>query len=187
MWKNETVWRSECLQWRRTTLWNLSDDLPFKNYYFSRRIIALQYCVGFCCTSTSDELLLWVCGRPCVVIYCLPVVKGPPFSSRLGLFWDIYSCHVLSWVSRHIPLVPQHPCQQNEGSVSSVQSLSCVWLFATPWTAACQASLAITNSQSLHKLMSIESLNQWCHPTISSSVDPSPLAFNVSQDQGLFK
>ena len=39
---------------------------------------------------------------------------------------------------------------------SSVQSLSCVRLFATPWTAACQASLSIANSQSLLKLMSIE-------------------------------
>ena len=39
---------------------------------------------------------------------------------------------------------------------SSVQSLSHVWLFATPWTAAHQASLSITNSQSLLKLMSIE-------------------------------
>ena len=38
----------------------------------------------------------------------------------------------------------------------SVQSLSHVRLFATPWTAACQASLSITNSQSLPKLMSIE-------------------------------
>ena len=39
---------------------------------------------------------------------------------------------------------------------SSVQSLSCVRLFATPWIAACQASLSITNSQSSLKLMSIE-------------------------------
>ena len=41
---------------------------------------------------------------------------------------------------------------------SSVQSLSCVQLFVTPWIAACQASLSITNSQSLPKLMSIESV-----------------------------
>ena len=41
---------------------------------------------------------------------------------------------------------------------SSVQSLSYVRLFATPWTAACQASLPITNSQSLLKLKSIESV-----------------------------
>ena len=39
---------------------------------------------------------------------------------------------------------------------SSVQSLSRVWLFSTPWTAAHQASLSIANSQSLLKLMSIE-------------------------------
>ena len=39
---------------------------------------------------------------------------------------------------------------------SSVQSLSCVRLFVTPWTAACQAFLSITNSWSLLKLMSIE-------------------------------
>ena len=39
---------------------------------------------------------------------------------------------------------------------SSVQSLSCVRLFATPWTAACQASMSITNSQSPPKPMSIE-------------------------------
>ena len=42
------------------------------------------------------------------------------------------------------------------GYHSSVQSLSRVRIFATPWTAACQATLSITNSQSLTKLMSIE-------------------------------
>ena len=67
----------------------------------------------------------------------------------------------------------------------SVQSLSCVWLFATPWSAACQASLSITKSWSLLKLMSIESV--WCHPIISSPVIPSPPTFNLSQHQGLFK
>ena len=50
---------------------------------------------------------------------------------------------------------------------SWVQLLSCVWLFATPLTAARQASLSITSSWSLLKLMSID-----CHPTISSSVIP---------------
>ena len=43
-------------------------------------------------------------------------------------------------------------------SSGTVQSLSHVWLFATPWTAAHQASLSITNSWSLVKLMSIESV-----------------------------
>ena len=49
-------------------------------------------------------------------------------------------------------------CWQADSSVNSVQSLSPVQLFATPWTAAHQASLSITNSQSLPKLMSIESV-----------------------------
>ena len=40
--------------------------------------------------------------------------------------------------------------------IISVQSLSCVWLFVTPWTAARQAFLSITNSRNLLKLMSIE-------------------------------
>ena len=66
---------------------------------------------------------------------------------------------------------------------SSVQSLSHVQLFAIPWTAAHQASLSITNSQSLLKLMFIKSVMQPSHPLLSSS----PPAFNFSQNQGLFK
>ena len=46
---------------------------------------------------------------------------------------------------------------------SSVQSLSHVQLFATPWTAACQASLSIINSQSLFKLMSFKSVMPSSH------------------------
>ena len=70
-------------------------------------------------------------------------------------------------------------------SISSVQLLSHVQLFATLWTAAHQASLSITNSQSLLKLMSIESI-EWCHPSHPLSF-PSPPAFNLSQHQGLFQ
>jgi len=53
--------------------------------------------------------------------------------------------------------------------LSSVQSLSCVWLFVAPWTAACQASLSITNP-GVHPNPC--PLTQWCHPTISCSVVP---------------
>ena len=52
---------------------------------------------------------------------------------------------------------------------SSAQSLSHVWLFATPWTTARQASLFITNSR-VHPNPC--ALSCWCHPTISSSVIP---------------
>ena len=62
---------------------------------------------------------------------------------------------------------------------SSVQSLSRVQLFEAPWTAACQASLSITNSWSLLKLMSIESVM----PSIILCL--SPPAFSLSQHQDL--
>ena len=68
--------------------------------------------------------------------------------------------------------------------ISSVQSLSSVRLFATPWTAARQASLSITNSQSLLKLMSIESMMPFnhlilCHPLLlPPSVFPSIRVFS---------
>ena len=50
-----------------------------------------------------------------------------------------------------------------QSSVQSVQSLSRVRLFVTSWTAACQASLSITNSWSLPKLMSIKSVIPYNH------------------------
>ena len=49
-------------------------------------------------------------------------------------------------------------CVSRGRQLSSLELLSCVWLFATPWTAACQASLSITNSWSLLKLMPTESV-----------------------------
>ena len=68
--------------------------------------------------------------------------------------------------------------------ISSVQSLSCIQLFATPWTAARQASLSITNSQSLLKLMSIVSVMPsnhliLCSPLLlPSSIFPSIKVFS---------
>ena len=56
---------------------------------------------------------------------------------------------------------------------SSVQSLSRVRLFVTPWTAACQASLSITNSRSLLKLMSIESVMTSNHLILCHPLPPS--------------
>ena len=66
---------------------------------------------------------------------------------------------------------------------SSVQSLSHVQQFASPWTAARQASLSITNSQSLLKLMSIESMMPsnhliFCCPLLLSSMFPSIKVFS---------
>ena len=68
--------------------------------------------------------------------------------------------------------------------ISSVQSLSSIWLFVTPWTAARQASLSITNSQSPPKPMSIESMMPsnlliLCHPLLLlPSIFPSIRVFS---------
>ena len=69
---------------------------------------------------------------------------------------------------------------------SSVQSLSRVWLFATPWIAACQASLSITNSQSLLKLMSIESMMSSSHLILRHPLlllPPIPPSIRVFSDK----
>ena len=75
------------------------------------------------------------------------------------------------------------PCRTVMSIFSSVQLLSRVQLFATPWNAACQASLSITNSWSLLKLMSIESVMPsnhliLCHPLLLPSIFPSIRVFS---------
>ena len=74
-----------------------------------------------------------------------------------------------------------HTHMQNQ--FSSVQLLSRVWLFVTPWTIARQASLSITNSRSLPKLTSIESVVPskhliLCHSLLSPSIFPSIRVFS---------
>ena len=85
-------------------------------------------------------------------LQCLSQGESP---DRLLL--DKYKCSLNEWVDEwsYVIIV--------------IQSLSCVRLLVTPWTAAQQASLSFTISQSLLKLMPIA---QWCHPTLSSSVIP---------------
>ena len=68
--------------------------------------------------------------------------------------------------------------------ISSVQSLSCVWLFVTPWTAAHQDSLSITNFWSL--LPHVHWVTDAIQPT-HPLLFPSLPAFSLSQHQGLFQ
>ena len=116
---------------------------------------------------------------------CDPMDCSPPGSSVRGILqaktlewvvipfsrgsswprdWTQVSCiagrFFISWATREVPKLL---------SVSSVQSLSRVWLFATPWITARQASLSITSSRSSLRLMSIESVMPSSH---SSSVVP---------------
>ena len=64
---------------------------------------------------------------------------------------------------------------------ASVQLLGCVRLFATPWTASCQASLSITNSWSLLKLMSIVSVMPSNHPILYHPLLLPPSIFHSSR------
>ena len=87
---------------------------------------------------------------------------------------------LLHWQKDSLALAPPEVTAQ----FSSVQLLSHVRLFVTPWTAACQTSLSITDSRSLPKLMSIESMMPsnhliLCHPLLlSSSISPSTRVFS---------
>ena len=70
-----------------------------------------------------------------------------------------------------------HSISDSPISICSVQPLSCVQIFVTPWTTACQASLSITNSQSLLKLMSIKSVMPSSHLMLCHSLVILPSIF----------
>ena len=103
------------------------------------------------------------------------------FLSLLAILWNsAFKWVYLSFSPLHLlPFFSQHSVH-----FSSVQLLSHVWLFATPWTAAHQASLSFTNPWSLLKLMSIE---LEIHTTISSSIVPFSSCLQYFQHQGLFQ
>ena len=107
--------------------------------------------------------------------------KGDPLLKRRGIFYENKK-EILRTKSNLI--WKQNFLKKNLTFLSSVQVLSHVWLFVTPWTAARQASLSITNSQSLLKLMSIESvmpsnhLILCCHLLLLPSIFPSIRVFS---------
>ena len=100
------------------------------------------------------------------IVFCLKCLKAACFGYFLGTISTRLCVYALKWFSfsRWVYL-------ESILSFSSVQSLSHVWLFATPRTTARQTSLSITNSQSLSKPMSIESVMSsnhliLCHPLL---------------------
>ena len=76
-------------------------------------------------------------------------------------------------------------CMKVKSESEVAQSPSRIQLFVTPWTAAHQASLSLTNTQSLPKFMSIASVVPSSHLILLTP--SSPYALNLSQHQGLFK
>ena len=106
--------------------------------------------------------------------------------SIILFFQECYVLHTVCTLLR-LPFFTQHNSLEIYPSCSlyqfsSVQSLSRVQLFVTPKSAARQASLSTTNSQSLLKLMSIESVMPSNH-----LIPCCPLLFNLAQHQGLFQ
>ena len=107
----------------------------------------------------------------------MPKISDKPSSPHFGP-----SASSMPFLEKKLKDSMQYPRYQVN---QSVQSLSRVRLLATPWTAAHQASLSLTNSQSLPKFMSFESVMPsnhliHCRPLL-------PLPSNLSQHQGLFK
>jgi len=117
-------------------------------------------------TSTLD-LDLWL--GPTLRVGVNPVKAGSTQGGKLN---------------RAVRGVYHKTCRLERWARESVQLLSRVWLIATPWTAALQASLSITNSWSLLKLMSIESVMPsnhliLCHPLLLlPSIFPSIRVFS---------
>ena len=77
--------------------------------------------------------------------------------------------------------VKQFSQDHTDGQFSSVQSLSHVWHFVTPWTTARQASLSITNSRSSPKLMAIESVMPSSHLILCCSLLLLPQSLPASE------
>ena len=96
-----------------------------------------------------------------LIVSCVP--RSLPRSRSLGL-WFRHLKNNFKWVGNINMAVTVLLYL-----INSVQLLSCVQFFVTPWTAAYQASLFITCSRSLANLCP---LSWWCHPTISPSVVP---------------
>ena len=109
------------------------------------------------------------------LIFCCPLFLLPSVFPSFRIFSNESALHI-RW--------PKY--WSFNFSISSVRLLSRVQLFQTPWTAAHQASLSITNSWSPPKPMSIESVMPSSHLILCCSSASSP-ALNLSQHQGLFQ
>ena len=148
-----------------------------------------SYILKFVHVTKNKLQLRWTLMRVCVCVFVGICIRSPkttvlePNSAcclilYVKFYWNtvnkfiyiispaVYMVQLLNWEVRR-----ENRWPSDSKSFSSVQSLSHVQIFATPWIAACQASLSITNSRSLSKLMSMEWVMPsshliFCHPLL---------------------
>ena len=175
VWLCVTLWTVACqaplsMGFSRQEYWSglpchTSGDLPNPGIK-PMSLMSPGLATGFFTSSATWEALwayICVCVCVCVCVYRLKFMFSESNSRLLSMnllfCWELMS------------------------KFSSVQLLSCIRLFETPWTAAHQASLSITNSQTLLKLMSIESVMPSNHlilyrPLLLPSIFPSIRVFS---------
>ena len=96
--------------------------------------------------------------------FCWKIFQMPLYNKkRLPMLWFKNKMFLKQLFCRSIMNNGKTINPSNLNQFSSVQSLSRIWLFATPWIAARQASLSITNSRSSLRLMSIQSVMPSSH------------------------
>ena len=184
------------------------------NPYCRRCFVCVCVCVGVCVCVYAKLLQLQVCPTLCDPTDCsMPGACQAPLSMRFSReeYWSGLPCPLtgdlpypgikseflmysalagrsfttsITWAARNC-FRKVNKSRFTSMIVVVVQSLGHVRLFATLWTATCQASLSFTLSRRLLKLMSIESVMP-SNP-ICRQLSPSSPTFNLSQDKGLFE
>ena len=168
---------------------SVSFDCSF-DFHFSNKTLCVCVCVCLC------ELLSSVVSHSCDPMdYSLPGSPSMGLSSQEhwshshSLLYGVFLTQGLNQISLIAGrFLTTRGVRKSQWYIQFIwdQSLSHVQLYKTPWIAACQASLSITNSWSLLILMSIESMMPSIQPSHPLS-SPSPPTFNLSQHQGLFQ
>ena len=128
---------------------------------------------------THVAFLLWIC---CTTFETFSKSSSPVIHAFHHLLHNWLMPRDTHWF--------HHQLNQSAIQFSSVQLLSHVWLFATPWIAACQASLSITNSRSSPKLMSIKSVMPSSHLILCRPLlllPPIPPSIRVFSNESMCK
>ena len=146
-------WTVQCTQLCPTLCHPMDGSTP--SFPVHHQLLEMAQLMSTESVMPSNNVLLW---RPLLL---LPLIFP---STRV---FSNESIRCIRWSKYWTFSFNIHPLSEYSGLISfqfsSVQSLSCVQLFVTPWTAACQASLSVTNHRSPSKPMSIESLMPSSH------------------------